>query len=292
MEDLTITPLSEFQAWLRCGQVLAAIKLKYDELFKAYDCFQKSNSAYIPNKHGGNAAASSYHHHRNDRFARPEKPPKDFAKQFTGYLNKLNNTNYDKIMSKTRIIIHQDNISQAIHTILSNCAQQSLYRQHLVRMIHDLVNTSGCNVQIKHAVQSYYDAFTQERKYIFQNYPLPPATEEDYNTFCAMQKHKTAVINLTNTWFFIWARYPDLLRNMAQDYIRPYLQLLQDDQCSGDPYHFNVFLSVVLACTENDPHLLNTQSQSIEWDAIKKNAFSISSKLKFMVEKIEQQIKP
>lgn len=271
MEDITIITAHELQQWLEHCQVQASVKSKYDSMFKTYECFHKANGAYVPNKPTGN------HHHRHDeRKGRPERPPKDFKKMLTSYLNKLNNTNYDRIMGKTRIIINQDNIQDAIESILNNCGVQALYIKHLVHMIQDLYKLSGCSRQIKEVLEVIYHRYMSDHAYVYKG-----DCEDEYTHFCQMQKHKSKVLNMTNTWFHIWETYPELLHNYAQDYIAMFIKNIHEYK--DDEFHIDLFLHVIMECCSYRKDLVS--KAHIDWEDLQVHIKS--SKIRFAIEKIQ-----
>lgn len=275
-ESISILSIAELLRWLEHCQVQEAVKKKYDELFEKYECFHKANGAYIPMK--ASSTPHPHHHHRAEdrKHHRPEKPPKDFRKMLTSYLNKLNHTNYDRILAKTRIIIHQDNIQEAVESIMNNCCVQPLYLKHLARMVYDLYKLSGCSKQIREGMEAYYTRYMQEERFMYRG-----KEEDEYTQFCQMQKHKMMVLNLTSVWFHIWATYPELLPNHTQTYVALFTQRVW--QHVGDEYHLDLFLNVVVECCAHAKDMVSSQSK--DWAQLKSQIQS--SKVRFVIEKIQ-----
>lgn len=279
MEDIVFLQVPVFLKWLEQCQLQDGVKKRYDDLFTQYDCFTKANNTYHPPK------AVQQHEHKHTRGAeerksRPEKPPKDFKKVFTSYLNKLNNTNYEKILSKSRIMITPDNIKDSIITILTNCGLQSMYMSHLVRMVADLSRLTGCSRQIKDGVTACYKSFIEDKKYVY----TPKKGEQDeYAEFCNMQKHKTVVINMTNTWIHIWTTYPEMLPNHIQEYIDVFVREISHEL---DEYHLDLFLNVIAECCKK--YRKEVQLTNINWNELHANVKP--SKIKFLIEKIQGQL--
>lgn len=276
-EDFVRITIPQFLAWLEHCQVQTCVKAKYDELFSNYDCFSKSNQAYHPPKLS-NTHPERHHRHHDEKKQRPEKPPKDFKKYLTSYLNKLNQTNYEKILSKARIMITQDNMNESIHIVLNNCGVQQLYMTQLVRMIQDLCRLTGCSRQIKEALRSYYQSFIESGAY---RYTLREETQHDeYLMFCDMQKHKAKVINLTSTWMHIWKTYPDLLADQSKEYVQLFARELTQPL---DDYHLDLYLNVLYECGKEHKQYVN--ECNIGWDDLLSSV--TQSKIKFLIEKVQ-----
>jgi hypothetical protein len=180
--------------------------------------YRRNGSSYERKNHG-----SQHHLFR-------ENKPKDFHKQLKSYLNKINQANYDKILSKIRLIINLDNIDYFVTSIIDTCMNQNTYMPCLTQLLDDLTNLSGYKKEIKHRILHHCKKFIEDKQYIIPYEKYNTDKVSDYDKFCMITQHKKRTVNMIKMLVHIWKMYPSLLENNKHTYMDAVIALLNDQK--------------------------------------------------------------
>lgn len=208
---IIINPAQFFEKRLELDKDTVIFK-KYDDIFKKYPCFSNTQiNLFVPPKNDyssrghelresfkGNSRYNNYNnkksHFNDEKPPYADRKPKDLNKIILGILNVLNNDNYHKMFTKIRLMKNEHNICKIIVEILDKCSIQVFYLNIYMKLIEDIVNV--CNdTESKIAVESinkfvnnYIDNTEWMNEYVIIE------KEDDYNSFCNIQKLKSLLI--------------------------------------------------------------------------------------------------
>lgn len=245
MTDIIVISPTTFDAVRKSIIIDTNIKTKYDQIFEKYECFFKTNIGpkNVDVKH------SKYNHqtrskdacyHSVDPVAIKPKPKRQrtLNQEILGLLNVLNKSNYNKVLSKFRLLSSKDNISFLIEEILNKCCLQIAYVGYYTQLLLDLIEVSGYSSQIIKSVEIFYKNLLESDYLIFHN----EHTKDDYDTFCSEQKHKH-LVKAKNSLILILHKNNILTMNV-NDYINFVLMHLQ--KSLKDTFHLDLILSVIV----------------------------------------------
>ena len=173
------------------------IKNKYKNLFDKFDCF--SNVIVLRNtkKH-------ITHNHHNST-PNPNRKPRDITRIITGLLNILNNTNYNKIFVKLKLLIQNDNIVYIMNEILTKAVLQIFFIDIYSKLIYDIISFFYNKEIIFEVLSNFIVSYLSEN-----NFDIPEETIE-YNDFCMNQKKKLTIISTNKLILYIIKYYPHIM---------------------------------------------------------------------------------
>lgn len=174
-----------------------AVKLKYEGLYKKYNCF--SISPPTPYTHNitfkKNYPNKKNNNHHEKVYFQPKHKDKDLNKIIRGILNIINKSNYTRMLNRIRLIKTEKNILIITQEILSTSAFQGCYLHIFMKLLSDLVNfcSESEKTIVELTVNEYIDTYMLEKKW------LNNLITKEYNDFCNTKKFKTMVIAQNKT---------------------------------------------------------------------------------------------
>lgn len=224
-----------------------ALVLKYETLFKNYDCFTKAPN-YVPKK---------------IEKRRPHIIEK--KKSLQSLWNILNETNFLKVAQKIRFMVSDLNIENVVEDLLKNAILHASYRKFFLLVLQDIHKHHPAYLY----VQAHYLRFLESHNYLLKN----DTNLKDYDLFCHRQKTKGFIISSTML-------YLDASAFISLD-IESYARLIGDlirenpdvDTCC-------MYVQIITEICKYYPQY----KPAIDWRTLMQTTESI--KLKFMIEKL------
>lgn len=172
---------------------------KYNEIYKIHKCFssrivfnEEYNKNYIK-KHG---ATSTVVINKNKQFHfNHQNKNKSIHRNICGILNKINNSNYSKILQKINDIKTHDNISFIIIETLDLCSKQAFYMNIYMKLIKDIMNFSNENDKklIIIILNEYVDNSINKITVFLNEVQEIAKNNINYDKFCLQQKEKSVM---------------------------------------------------------------------------------------------------
>lgn len=209
----------------KINKINEIIKAKYDDIYKIYQCF--TVTTLIP--------PSIVKYHEDNRVYKNRKKiekkeesyftnrKKDLHKTVLGIFNILNRDNYNKMLSKMRLIKNEVNIAFIINDLLDKCTIQIFYLNIYIRFLYDIEKL--CTPQERLLVVNCFNVFIKDhvnkREWITEKII---ESYSDYNAFCDSQKRKNIILAKNKILCNLFNMYNDLDIGI-DDYI---IQLVND----------------------------------------------------------------
>lgn len=183
--------------------IITTIQEKYNEIFKKYPCFSATQvNSFIPTTKSieqqqfyRNYSNNKKQFHKENESINPfiSKKPKELERIILGILNVLNHSNYNKMLTKIRLIKSDNNIAIIINEILQKCSMQIFYINIYMKLLKDIINL--CTDQEKKIVFENINLYVNQ--YIILNEWMNEYIiniDDEYNSFCIKQKQKATLI--------------------------------------------------------------------------------------------------
>lgn len=173
---------------------------KYDLLSKTYGCFNEVENGppiYTSYNNHSNALHSHKRNYKKKHAPSYSTPPpflipnkdKDPLRIILGLLNVINTDNYSKIFQKLRLLIDIKTIDKLVSNILDKCCIATIYVNVYIKLLEDISTLYN----IKRLISNW--AQTRKDHIIL----VVESTDDEYDAFCKMQKHKLYVSGQTTT---------------------------------------------------------------------------------------------
>lgn len=170
------------------------MKKKYDALLASADCFFSNgfiNKAYVKPVAPNAIRAPQV---RNKTFVKPNKGligsyDKHYIKKAKSILNVINSSNYDKQLNKMNFIMDSENANEIVPLILSVGVMQIFYVTLFVKLLVDI------SKEYKARVIQHVDDFITKLLESKFGISITQNNENNYDSFCDMQKQKQAIIS-------------------------------------------------------------------------------------------------
>lgn len=185
---------------------LTNIQKKYKEIFFKYPCFSAIQvNSFIPinksteqqyNRISRNNYNNKKHFNKDDDKINPRinKKPKELEKIILGILNILNEKNYNKMLTKIRLIKSDNNIGIIIKEILQLCSMQILYVNIYMKLLNDIINLCT-EIEKKITFENinlYINNYIISTEWL-TDYTINP--KDFYDLYCINEKKKTLLIS-------------------------------------------------------------------------------------------------
>ena len=275
MTDIIIKTILEFKESYNKNTVSSDIyDKKYEELFSKYECFTSKNisTLYIKDKQRTN----NYNNYNNyNSKPREKQVKKSLEKIVLGILNIINLNNYNKMINKIRMLSTIENISKIINDILLKCCEQPFYLKIFVRLLNDLIATSGYKDIIIVEIYNFITIFMLEDEYKFNN----KNNIKDYDLFCLQQKHKLYIFGKIN-----------LIIELVKDKIivlqlsELVLYIFENLKNKDDEYHYDILLQILIIIYKNN--LKCSKDIHNELLLYLESDINVSKKLEFMTKEL------
>lgn len=254
MTDIIVISPTTFDGVRKSITVDPVTKAKYDQIFEKYECFFKTNigpkNVEVKHNKYTHQSRKDNTYHAVDPVVKPRpKRQKTLNQEILGLLNVLNKSNYNKVLSKFRLLSSKDNISFLIEEILNKCCLQISYVSYYTQLLLDLIEISGYSSQIIKAVEIFYKNLLESDYLIFHNESI----KEDYDSFCLEQKHKQ-LVKAKNSLILILHK-KNILTLDINDYINFVLLHLQNSL--KDTFHLDLILSVIVDIVSSEKDKIN-----------------------------------
>jgi hypothetical protein len=274
MTDIVIKTILEFKEIYNKNTVSYEIyDKKYEELFSKYECFTSKNinALYIKDiKQRGNG----YHNYNTK--PRDKQIKKPLEKIILGILNIINLDNYNKMINKLRILSTKDTISIIINDVLLKCCSQPFYLKIFVRLMSDLIATSGYKEIIVVEIYKFITLFMLEDEYILKN----KDNIKDYDLFCLQQKHKLYILGKIN--LIIALVKDNIIFLQISEIIFYIFENLKNIE--NDEYHYDILLQILIIMYKNklkcSEEIHNELLLYLECD------INVSKKIEFMTKEL------
>jgi hypothetical protein len=169
-----------------------------------------TNSKYLNKGHFNNhhtysgQKSSNYHGNGSVRPSKPitkvfdssltNDPMGEVKKKLKGLLNIINKNNYKKLVSKVKSTLTPDNAEIVYDIILVNTCNQVFYINVFITLIMELVAFMPTTQEIcGTVVNTFIENFIYKKEYIMVNEGVSDGINNDYDIFCAQQKHKSMI---------------------------------------------------------------------------------------------------
>lgn len=202
-----------------------------------------------------------------------------------GYLNIINQSNYDRIWMKIYRSIDETYAEKITSEILQQCTKQIAYKDIFLRLLQDIYNKTD-NEKIRKIISSTVDDFLES--YLqSKDFVIKLERETNYDHFCNQQKHK--VIVLSKNSINLRLIEISMVSTTMDDYTRVFQDHLNDMLCDDDiDYYLDIMIDILgdilrsslsgsrqLICVNSEKLIQRTES---------------NQKLKFMVEDLMIQL--
>ena len=225
------------------NEFLARKNIIHDSLIKKYETMYNNYNCFLC-EHAINVAPNPKKKHNHQ-----PRPPisrrvnKDPAKAIVAFLNIINMDNFNKVFTKLRLIIDNNNLNMIIATILDKCCKSSFFINVYVKVLLDL--------QHFYEIKSIITGFAKTAIYKI-DLLKEDLDDNSYEVFCALQKHKSYVLGVATTITKLYsAELIDsyIFTNFCQVFINR-LESLQND----NEYLLDLYLNVLVEvskCNKN-----------------------------------------
>lgn len=281
MTDIVIIDVERF---LECRNNIdeELVRTKYDSIYIKYSCFSApcfaptTTHSFVHKKQHNTHLAKRHASKDDDRhFFQVKK--KDLNRTITGILNVINQTNYNKMLNKIRLLKSDLNIASIVSDTLKMCASQIFYLSiymKLLKDVHTYCAESEKLIFIK-AIDEYIIKYTGDMDWL-KDYSSENVS--DYDGFCDHQKQKSCInaqnmilieiVQLFDVYFDIDKYACDLMNSLESS-----LSQQEDDKSI-------IIAQMIIYIAKK------IKMQSISWDIVKLAKFSDSKKVQFVIEEL------
>lgn len=195
--DIIVIPLERFLLVKESIVLDPNVSQKYQELLDKYTCFtQQPQASSTPTPINTFTKKSSFAHHHHNKHnnktnASSYRKPKDFQKVLTGIMNIINQTNFNKMFNKIRLLKSDNNIGTIVQCALTMCSIQSFYLNIYIKLIHDILEGSN-EIEKKiilQTINAYINDFLEQKAWCNMK-----DVDDDYS-FYDQQKQKTLIMS-------------------------------------------------------------------------------------------------
>lgn len=221
MTDIIVVERDQFISLRKLYEQNSALWAKYEHIYKTYSCF---NASMVITPKNIYPVKQNKNTQRVD-FARRqcrEKVIKDIDRTLMNIMNILNEKNYNKMLSRIRIIKDEENIQKIVKLILKMCSHQLIYIDLYLQFLNDIKEYSNSTELyiINTTINDYCNNFIRNREWIIES-PI-----DNYDWFCDYQKLKIKVLSI-NIIIFKLSKIFDIDIDI-NDYMSKLLEGLQD----------------------------------------------------------------
>lgn len=184
MTDITTIPACQFyEIKGTVGPPPETVRSRYEKLFASHSCFTQVVQPFLPPKQPKTPV------HIAPRITKTT----NIKKQMVGILNIINESNYQKMFNKIRMMINSQNIEYIVTELLTKCCLQVFFIHVFLRLLGNIVSVCERSEKDKiyQTVNSYVNSFVENNEYML---PAKPEGAGAYDSFCMVQKHKSIVI--------------------------------------------------------------------------------------------------
>lgn len=273
-------------------------KIKYDDIYKTYQCFTVTTLIPPP-------SLVKYHEDNNRIFKNRKRierkdesyftnRKKDIHRTILGIYNVLNHDNYNKMLSKMRLIKNETNISLIVNDLLDKCTIQIFYLNIYIKFLHDIEEL--CTPQERLIVINCFNTFINDyvSKHEWINEKIIESYS-DYNAFCDSQKRKNIIIakniilcNLLNLYDDLSISIDDYIIHLVND-----LKTLcfADNKVDNDDCNIILIVQMILDIIKSYKNYNN----QVDFQMLKENLDEIKNtisnkKLQFLIEDLAKII--
>lgn len=185
-----------------------SLQKKYEDIFQKYTCFTAPPS--IPSSHHGKFVVNNdnnNHYHKGRHYfnrknhskdeersfiSRKPNKEKDITKVLLGIMNVINQSNYNKMLNKIRLLKSDANINIIVSEILKTATVQNFYMNIYMKLLHDIIEHCSESEKQKtfQTVIDFVNTFIDSKEWLTTSIP----GNDDYSAFCDFQKAKNIVI--------------------------------------------------------------------------------------------------
>lgn len=192
MTDIIVIEREQFIVSRKLYEKNSALWTKYENIFKTYTCFN-ANIIITP-KNSYLVKPNNKHIQRIETSRRVcrEKVIKDIDRTLMSIMNILNERNYNKMLSRIRIIKDEENIQKIVILIFKMCSHQLIYIDLYIKLLNDIKDYSSTTELyiINNTINEYCSNFIKNREWVIET-PV-----NNYDWFCDYQKLKIKVLAL------------------------------------------------------------------------------------------------
>jgi len=202
---------------------------KYAFLAKTYSCFSEVDNgppAYTSYNTHHNVSHSHKRNYKKKHSTPHSTPPpflipnkeKDPFRIILGLLNVINTDNYSKIFQKLRLLIDIKTIDKLVFNILDKCCIATIYVNVYIKLLEDISSLYN--------IKNIIGQWAESRKDHILLHTNP--NDDEYDSFCKMQKHKLHVSGQTTTMIkLVKAELID--QSILEDYYKSVCEYLKTD---------------------------------------------------------------
>ncbi len=110
-------------------------------------------------------------------------------RQLKGLLNRINKNNFNKILSKVKLLVQDDTISTISDVILDTACCQVFYIDifyHLLTEVRSVASDLGKSL-VDEQINKFINDYINDEQYLYKG----SGCENKYHEFCLLQKHKS-----------------------------------------------------------------------------------------------------
>lgn len=251
---------------------------KYNKLISDHLCFSSTS-------HHGTNYISKYcpikSKQQFKKYIKKVKFTSNKDRSFVVLWNKMNQTNYNNISQKLKLLVNKENIHLVIKDILEHAILHAIYRKYFINLLKDMVQT-GNKDEVQQVISEYVNNFLENRKYIMNSIL---EDKKSYDIFCNMTKHKQCMMN-TNSLILDISKDKSLEKSIN---ILNYKDKLTDSLDEvDDEFHIDLLLNLIIEVFDSYPEIFNNaiMKKNIE----KKVDQNISFKNKMLIDKLVNMI--
>jgi hypothetical protein len=278
-----------------------SLQKKYEDIFQKYSCFTtpasvSSHGKFVVNNNNNDNNSSHYHKGRHyfgrknhqkdeDRSFITRKPKdKDIAKVLLGIMNVINQSNYNKMLNKIRLLKSDANINIIVVEILKTSTVQNFYMNIYMKLLHDIIEHCSESEKQKtfQTITDFIASFIDAKEWLTTAVP----ENDDYSAFCDFQKAKNIVI-AKNVLILELVKRFSLVVDL-HSYVRSLVTDLDTLISENDDDKSTAILHMLVQIAKSDEKLINVKVNDLfVKSSSKKNNFVMEELAELLNQKIE-----
>lgn len=277
MTDIIIIIPSQFNSVKDTINACENITKKYNDLYEKYECFSATSQQMLPvfqpnkNTRITSSTTSRSTITRSIKTTLIKAPL--IKRQMIGYLNIINEENYNKIFNKIRLLINSNNIQYITSELLIKSTLQIYYIHIFIKLLNNILDVCDTIERgiVFDTLNQYVTKFIVEKEYK----ELPQKLENAYDYYCSLQKHKSK-INAKNIIIL-----ESIKMNLIEIKIDNYISYILEELNESDNYDvIEILLQLIIEIKKyyNEYPIIINKERLL--------SLSDSQRIKFILEKL------
>lgn len=241
MTDIIVIERDQFILLRKLYEQNPSLWAKYENIYKTYACFNTTIVITPKNTYSLKQNKTNQKVDISRRICK-ERVVKDIDRTLMNIMNILNEKNYNKMLSRIRIIKDEENIQKIVHLILKMCSHQLIYIDLYMKFLNDIKDYSNSTELyiINNTINEYCNNFIKNREWIIDS-PI-----DNYDWFCDYQKLKIKVLSINIIIFKLFKMF-----NIDID-INDYMSKLMEDLKDTNDDTIMLILEILLYNRKNN----------------------------------------